>query len=251
MSDWPFPKLFAHRGGGTLAPENTVAAMKKGHQLGYQAVEFDVKLSSDGVAILLHDATLGRTTSGSGKVSELSYDQLAREDAGAWQSPQFAGERVPRFTEIAHWLIAHDMRANVEIKPCPGRESETGQLVGNLCRDLWLGHIAQPLVSSFSSEALTAARTAAPALMLGLLVKDFDESQFHILERLGCVSLHCHHGALDTASVERIHARGFRVMTYTVNDVSRAIALFSMGVDGIFTDRLDAMKAAFADFIHT
>lgn len=249
MKTWPYPKLFAHRGGGTLAPENTLAAMRKGHELGYQAVEFDVKLSADGVAVLMHDAVLGRTSSGRGQVNALTYDQLAREDAGSWHSPDYAGEPIPRFTQVAQWLIAHGMQANVEIKPCPGREVETGQLVGSLCRDLWLGEAVQPLVSSFSAEALAAARSAAPTLKLGFLVQDFDQSHLQILQRLGCVSLHCHHAGIVQSSVDQLHAAGFRVMAYTVNDVSCARMLLSMGVDGLFTDRLEEMKAAFADLI--
>ena len=70
MKNWPYPTLFAHRGGGVSAPENTLAAIKMGHAQSYIAVEFDVKLSQDGVALLMHDATLERTTDGSGFVAE-------------------------------------------------------------------------------------------------------------------------------------------------------------------------------------
>lgn len=245
MNTWPYPKFFAHRGGGTLAPENTLAAMKKGQELGYQAVEFDVKLSADGVAILLHDPVLGRTATGEGEVAKLSYDELARQDAGSWHSPAFAGERIPRFTEVAQWLIAQGMQANVEIKPCPGREVETGHLVAGLCRDLWLGQTVQPLVSSFSAEALRAARKVAPKLPLGFLVKDFEDSDHATLEALACVSLHCHHGAVDEQLVRSLHDRGYRVMVYTVNDVAQARGLSAIGVDGLFTDRLSEFKSAF------
>lgn len=249
MKAWPFPKLIAHRGGGTLAPENTLAAMRMGHALGYQAVEFDVKLSADGVAILMHDPVLGRTSTGSGEVCRLPYDELARQDAGLWHSPQFAGERIPRLTEVAAWLLAHGMRANVEIKPCPGRDIETGHLVGNLCRDLWLGHKVQPLVSSFSVAALTAARRVAPDLSLGLLVKDFEPEHVSVLESLGCASLNCHHAQLKPAMVDALHDRGYRVMVYTVNCVDRASELAVWGVDSLFTDSLSEMKSAFPDWL--
>jgi len=245
MKSWPYPKLIAHRGGGTLAPENTLAAMKKGHELGYQAVEFDVKLSADGVAILMHDPVLGRTSSGSGDVRDLAYDELAKQDAGSWHSPAFAGERIPRFAEVTHWLQAHGMSANVEIKPCPGRDVETGHLVGNLCRDLWLGQSVQPLVSSFSHEALVAARQVAPTLAIGYLVKDFLPEHLAALESLQCVSLHCHHGNLTAANIDGLHDKGYRVMVYTVNEVERVQTLLTWGVDGIFTDKLDEMKHAF------
>lgn len=249
MKPWPYPKLFAHRGGGTLAPENTLAAIQVGCALGYQAVEFDVKLTADGVAILMHDPVLGRTSTGHGEVARLAFDELVREDAGSWHSPAFRGERIPRFTEVAQWLISHGMQANVEIKPCPGREEETGHLVGGLCRDLWLGQPVQPLVSSFSSTALTAARKVAPGLPLGFLVEEFQESHLAPLDALRCVSLHCHHKAVSREVVKTLHATGTRVMVYTVNEPEHAGQLFDLGVDGLFTDRLDAMKQAFPHFI--
>lgn len=251
MTPWPYPTFIAHRGGGTLAPENTLAAMRVGNEQGFQAVEFDVKLSADGVAILMHDAVLGRTSTGQGEVRNLTYDELAQQDAGAWHSPRFSGERIPRFTEVALWLQARDMRANVEIKPCPGREVETGHLVANLCRDLWLGHPVQPLVSSFSHEALQAARRVAPGLDLGLLVLDFRPEHIALLETLSCVSLHCHHETAAPAMVEALHGKGYRVMVYTVNAVERARELLAWGVDGIFTDQLQDMRAAFPLLIKT
>ena len=83
MTDaWPYPRIFAHRGGGTLAPENTLAAFRLGQSLGYRAHEFDVKLSKDNVAVLLHDATLERTTNGTGRAADFDYAQLAKLDAG-------------------------------------------------------------------------------------------------------------------------------------------------------------------------
>src|SRR6187397_2491801 len=87
MKRWPYPRLFAHRGGGSLAPENTLAAVKLGQSLGYRAHEFDVKLTKDNVAMLLHDATLERTTTGKGRAADFTWKELAVLDAGAWHSP--------------------------------------------------------------------------------------------------------------------------------------------------------------------
>ena len=117
---WPYPTLFAHRGGGSLAPENTLAAMKCGYAQGYGAVEFDVKLSADNIAFLLHDDTVDRTTNGQGLAAAMTMDALEKYDAGAWHSARFAGEKIPRFSAIAQYLHGLGMMANVEIKPCPG-----------------------------------------------------------------------------------------------------------------------------------
>ena len=75
---WPYPKVLAHRGGGRLAPENTLAAIRCGYEHGFRAVEFDVMLPADGVPILMHDDTLGRTVAGSGSVAELGSVELSR-----------------------------------------------------------------------------------------------------------------------------------------------------------------------------
>jgi len=91
MKAWPYPRLFAHRGGGSLAPENTLAAIRLGQSLGYHAHEFDVKLSKDGVSMLLHDATLERTTTGKGRAADYPWADLVKLDAGAWHSAEFRG----------------------------------------------------------------------------------------------------------------------------------------------------------------
>lgn len=94
---WPYPTLFAHRGGGIHAPENTLVAIKTGHAHSYAAVEFDVKLSGDSVAILMHDSMLERTTNGRGRVADTVASELESLDAGAWHSDAFRGERVRGF----------------------------------------------------------------------------------------------------------------------------------------------------------
>src|SRR4051812_20648471 len=98
---WPFPRVIAHRGGGRFAPENTLAALRKGHELGYCAVEFDVMLSADGQPLLIHDETLERTTNGRGLVAGLDLEALEQLDAGAWFGPAWRGERLPSFRSAA------------------------------------------------------------------------------------------------------------------------------------------------------
>ena len=247
MKNWPYPTLFAHRGGGSLAPENTMAAMKMGHAQSFAAVEFDVKLSQDNVALLMHDATLERTTSGHGLVAEQSMAQLETFDAGAWHSEEFRGERIPRLTAISKYLHAQGMMANVEIKPCPGREIETGRIVAALCEELWRDRLVKPLLSSFSMEALRAARAAAPDLPMGLVVGVPEDKHLAFLGELGAVSLHCHHQHLTAELVRFMHHRGYRVMTYTVNARSRFGELLEMGVDGVFTDNLHEMAKHFPE----
>lgn len=245
MKNWPYPTLFAHRGGGILAPENTIAAMKMGHAHSYAAVEFDVKLSQDSVALLMHDTSLERTTNGRGFVAEKSIAELETYDAGAWHSEQYRGERIPRFSAISKYLHAQGMMANVEIKACPGREIETGCMVAELCEELWRDRLVKPLITSFSVEALQAARIATADLPMGLLVEIAEEQNLPVLEQLGAVSIHCDHQHISADLVRLFHGHGYHVMTYTVNEHPRVAALLDMGVDGIFTDNLEVMAKHF------
>ena len=247
LKNWPYPTLFAHRGGGALAPENTLAAMAMGHKYSYRAVEFDVKLSHDNVAVLMHDASLERTTDGIGLVCEKNISQLESLDAGAWHSETFRGERIPRLTSISRYMHSIGMMANVELKACPGRDLETGRVVAELCDALWQDRLVKPLISSFSMEALRAARDAAPTLPMGLLVGAPVEKHLTFLNELDAVSLHCHHEKVTAELVHFFHRHHYRVMTYTVNEPSRVRALLHMDVDGIFTDNLEVLAKQFPE----
>jgi glycerophosphoryl diester phosphodiesterase len=242
LAAWPYPRLCAHRGAGKLAPENTLTAMRVGHAHGYRMVEFDVKLSADNVSFLLHDATLERTTSGRGRADALPWRELARLDAGGWHSAKYAGEMVPTFGAIARWARAHDVRCNVEIKPTPGRERETGAAVALDAAALWRDAEVPPLLSSFSEIALDAAREAVPTLPRALLLDQLPADWLERLRRLECVALDANHNALDAAVVERAHAAGFRVACYTPNEAPRIAELHALGVDTVITDAIETVS---------
>jgi glycerophosphoryl diester phosphodiesterase len=243
LPPWPYPRLCAHRGAGKLAPENTLTAMRVGHAHGYGMVEFDVKLAADNVAFLLHDATLERTTSGRGRADALLWRELSRLDAGGWHSAQYAGEMLPTFAAIARWARAHGVFCNVEIKPTPGRERETGAAVALDAASLWRDAEVPPLLSSFAESALDAARDAAPALPRALLLDELPEDWLDRLARLGCVALDTNHRAVTADVVATAHRHGYRVCCYTVNELDRVAELASWGVDTIITDAIDQIPA--------
>lgn len=249
MTDWPYPRLFAHRGGGALAPENTLAALKLGARLGYRASEFDVKLSRDAVPFLLHDTTLERTTSGTGIAGEFDWKSLGALDAGSWHSPAFRGEPPPRLDEVARFIVGERLLANVEIKPTPGLGRETGEAVARACARLWAGAGVPPLLSSFDFEALEAAREAEPRLPRGWLVEVPRDEDFDRLARVEAVSLHCSHQAVTPELVARVHGGGWRLLAWTVNDPERARHLLDAGVDGLFTDNLEAFAERFPEYL--
>ncbi len=239
---WPGPRRIAHRGGGRLAPENTMAAMREGVARGYRGVEFDVVLTADDVPVLMHDPDFGRTVAGGGSVATTTWDELSTRDAGAWFGAAHRGEPVPRYADVLAFCRAHGVWMNVEIKPAPGLEERTGRIVG---RDTaaWLaadgGPAAGLLFSSFDRGALAAARLAAPQVPRGILFEDLPDDAIDVARALGCVSVHADHRCLDATVIARLHAAGFAVLAYTVDDPDRADALTRAGLDALFTDRLD------------
>ncbi|WP_144111112.1 glycerophosphodiester phosphodiesterase [Paraburkholderia sp. BCC1886] len=239
-TDWPYPTLIAHRCGGTLAPENTLAGFDACVRYGYRMVEFDAKLSADNQLFLLHDDLLERTTNAQGAAATQAWSQLATLDAGSWFDASFAGTRLPTLAEAAARCARDGIAANIEIKPCAGRDEITGRLVANGAASLWQGQTA-PLLSSFSFDALAAARDAAPHLRRGMLFEDVPAEWLRIVRELDCVSLHADHASLSEPLVAEIHAAGLRVLAYTVNDPERARLLAQWGVDMICTDRLDRL----------
>jgi len=250
---WPYPRILAHRAGGKLAPENTLAALKRGMQAGFRAVEFDVMLARDGVPVLMHDDMLGRTVAGSGSVAGIDALALARMDAGAWFGSDHVGEPVPLFLEFAQYCKAHGVWMNIEIKPVPGHEAATGTTVARMAaalfaEELAAGDVARaPLLSSFSETALAAARDAAPQLPRAWLVKSPPRGWERRARALGAVALHVSHHALDKpGQAAAIKAAGFGLFCYTVNDPARARTLLDWGVDGLCTDRIDLIGPDFA-----
>lgn len=239
---WPYPPIVAHRGAGKLAPENTLAAMRLGASLGQTMFEFDVKLTADGKPILLHDALLDRTTNGRGLASALTLAEISQLDAGSWLSAQWAGEPVPTLSNIIRWLRANGLMANIEIKPTPGQEAQTGAAVAIMAAHAWEGQGVPPLLSSFSEVALEAALKAVPQLPRALLLHHLPEDWLARLRALQCVGLDAHHEALSPEVVSLARSEGFRVLTYTVNDPARAALLREWGVDVVITDAVDRIK---------
>lgn len=242
MQPWPYPKIVAHRGAGRLAPENTLAAIMHGHSLGQRMFEFDVKLSADGVAVLMHDAGLERTSNGSGLVGAHDWSVLSTLDAGSWHSPQYAGEPIPTLERVARWLLGRQLMANVEIKPSPGTEALTGAEVAGVCARLWHAATVPCLLSSFSETALDAARQAAPALPRALLMDRFTPDWLARCQALGCVAADWNAAVPGPALLRDAHAAGLRVLVYTVNDPRVARQLLAWGTDAIITDAVDQLR---------
>jgi glycerophosphoryl diester phosphodiesterase len=238
-SPWPYPFWIAHRGAGRAAPENTLAAFRAGLAAGFRMFECDVKLSADGVPFLLHDTELERTTSGHGLAGDQPWAALSQLDAGAWHGPAFAGEPLPTLAALARCLCANGANANLEIKPTPGTERETGARVAAQAAALWAGQPAPPLLSSFSVEALEAARDAVPALPRALLLERLDDGWAEAAAALGAVAVVFHAPLANAGHIAALHAAGRRALCYTVNDEAEAERLRGAGIDGLITDAIE------------
>lgn len=243
---WPWPRVLAHRCGGLLAPENTLAGLNAAQAVGCGGVEFDVMLSGDGSAFVIHDETLGRTTDGSGEVSEASDESLNALDAGSWFDPRFAGERIPRFEHVARRCIGLGLAANVEIKPAPGWDAPTARVVASAAAEFWRGERSLPLLSSFSDIALAVAAEIAPHLPRGLLVEAVPDDWSARCRKLGVVALHAEASQMSEALARAIRAEGLWLVVYTENDPACAMRLLAWGVDCIITDRPDIVRMASA-----
>lgn len=241
--DWPYPFWIAHRGAGTRAPENTLAAFRHGAQHGYRCFECDVKLSADGVPFLMHDATLERTTSGRGTGGDLPWAALAQLDAGSWHGRWHAGEPLPTLANLARWVRANGFTLNIEIKPTPGHEEATGRVVAEQVRALWAG-ATPPLLSSFRPDALRTAMEAAPELPRGLLLDELWPGWEGVAQALAVQAVITNHVLMDSALVQRLHAAGRRALCYTVNEPADAQRLIEAGVDGLITDAVDRFAPA-------
>lgn len=236
------PAVVAHRGASAAAPENTLAALRLAAAMGARWAECDVRLSADGVAVVLHDATLERTTDGRGPVAARTAAELAALDAGGWFDAAFAGERVPTLAAVTAEASRLGLGLNLEIKAeSAAAAGATADAVAPVLA-AWSGAL---VVSSFHATALAALRETAPALRRGMLCRRrVGTAELAIAHALAAVSLHADRRAFAAATTARIAAAGLWPVAYTVNDAAEAARLWRAGVATLITDTPDRLLAA-------
>lgn len=238
------PRIIGHRGAAAHAPENTLAGLRKAAELGCTMVEFDVKLTRNRVPILMHDDTLDRTTNGQGAVVNADFAAIRTLDAGRHFSPDFAGERIPTLEEALKLALELGLAVNIEIKPCPGRDVETATVALSQARALWPSDRPAPLISSFSVDALAAARDAAPDWPRGYLIWDRPATWSAIADTLDVATINVSAIRETPETIAEYRATGRPVLAYTVNEAAHAAALYEAGVAALFTDAPDRIAAA-------
>lgn len=220
-----YPRIIAHRCGGHLALENSLAGLLAAHRVGCTAVEFDVMLTVDRVPILMHDETLERTTHCHGEVARMTLAEIRRCDA-----------RVPTLAEAIDFCQRLKLWVNVELKPTAGHEEETGEVVARWLEDHWQG---PGVISSFSEKSALAARHVLPDMPFALLCEALPADWQMRFERLRACAVHLAADRVDAAAAACLAAAKTPWAAWTVNDPTEARRLFSLGAAGIFTDRPD------------
>jgi glycerophosphoryl diester phosphodiesterase len=224
------PRVIGHRGAAAYAPENTLASFREARRRGATWVEIDVKLTADGVPIIMHDDSLKRTMGIDRRVAATSRAQLPKD--------------VPTFEEAIACFAELGLGCNVEIKPCEGREVETARVTVETLRRCWPASLPPPLLSSFKAASLVAAREAAPEFARAILLGEIERNWRVRAEEVGAVGVNTNGTKLTAPQAVDIRKAGYALSVYTIDDGDIARALVGMGVDCIITDAPDVILAA-------
>jgi glycerophosphoryl diester phosphodiesterase len=218
------PAVVAHRGYSAVAPENTLAAIAAAGRLDVEWIEIDVSTSRDGVPYVLHDATVNRTTSGSGALAELDSADVDALDAGSWFSPAYAGQRVPSLTSVVELGVP----LLVEVKA--GDLTEIARVLRTAT--------APVMVQSFDERALAAI---GPEFPRGLLRGPLDDDPIAVARSSGVQAYNPYWEAIEGETVSALQGAGVQVMAWTADTPEAWSALCDAGVDGIITNRPGAL----------
>ena len=227
----PRPLVIGHRGACGTHPENTGAGFEAAWQLGADAIEFDVRWSRDGEAVIIHDDTLDRTAGRPGRVGEMDWSELSTVDVGRLRGTEFEGQCLLRLDEvIERW--ASQRLLNIEWK-------DDVESLGQR----WLARLANHphrenlLVSSFNPSDLLAFHRDAPDVARGFLFETaMEDLHIEFARKTECVSLNGAFNAIDAASIRRVATAGFPMLLFTVNEAKDMVAALQRGARGLFTN---------------
>ncbi len=229
LNTLPTPVIFAHRGASAHAPENTLAAFLLAYKEKADAIELDVKLSADGIPVVIHDPTVERTTRGKGAVADLSLSALKKLDAGG-------GQKIPTLEEVFE-AVGGKMLINIELTNYKTRKDA---LVDKVVKAVKRHALAESVIfSSFLPENLARAAALLPQTPRGLLTLPnlFGWFARRVSFKSGDYqALHPHLRDVSRSEIEKIHAMGRRVHVWTVNQAEDMRRLTEWGADGFFTD---------------
>ncbi len=227
-------RVIGHRGVPRLEPENTLASFRRAVDLGADGLELDLRITRDGRFVVLHDATLGRTTSGRGWVHLRAAAYVRQVDAGAWFRGRSGTDRVPLLEEVLDELPPH-LLLNLEIK------------AGIMGVHRWRSRLSRAvvvrgaehrvLISSFSAQVLRSIRWLNPELRLASLGESVERAL-----AVGAVALHPRAAATDATLVAQARAAGLLIHPWDANERTELERLLALGVDGIITDEVRLLR---------
>jgi glycerophosphoryl diester phosphodiesterase len=231
-----FPRVIAHRGASHYAPENTQAAFELAAKMGAKMVEVDLHLTKDHNIAIIHDPSVNKCTNGTGKVLEMTTEELSALDAGSWFSDAYQGQKVLMLAPFIELLTRLDLTVNLELKPIPDFEIQLATIAQQIIKQYWPANKPWPLFSSFSVVALEAIREVFPEAPRGLLLDKWQKNSLAIAQDLECCSVNLSKQIVTAKNIEQIKAVDKKILVYTVNQKEKAQTLFNIGVDGVFTD---------------
>jgi glycerophosphoryl diester phosphodiesterase len=232
--------VIAHRGASGHAPENTLAAFRKAVSLGAPFIETDLQLSRDARFVAIHDATVDRTTGGSGAVHNFTLAELRQLDAGSWFGSEFTGERIPTLEEIFAFSKKHDVVFYLELKPSGSWGGEHA-LIGALRES---GEIPRSVVISFDTAILESLRKLEPTLMTGVLYEGQIDRPVDRAVEIGARQVAVRGDLVTPALLADARKKDLQVVCWTVNHPAHMRLLIDAGVDGIMSDYPDRLVAA-------
>ena len=216
----------AHRGGESHAPENTFAAFDNVPSLGTNWVESDLRISADGEVVLIHDATVDRTTDGTGAVCEMTVAELEILDAGSWFSPQYTGQRIPTLSEFFQRYKGH-LKSMMEIKDA-GHVEE--RLVELIAKDDLYGEV---VIIGFDRESLERVKSLDERVAVGWTALDPTDANVDAAIAMGCHHIGIGHKRITAEVVAHINGRGMPVRSTNVPDVETMRHVVASGVMGM------------------
>jgi glycerophosphoryl diester phosphodiesterase len=244
------PLVIAHRGHSIALPENTMAAYRRAVELGTDMIEADVNITRDGQLVMMHDPTLDRTTTGSGRVSASTLDETLALDAGSWFGAQHAGIRVPTTEELLRFAAETATLMCFEVK---GADPDEADRIAVDLVDLFVRHdaLGWAFMSSYHHRALAVARARVPELLLAPerlpdhVPADPAQASGQALA-LGAPVLQNHWRFTTTALVERCHADGVALWAWPTTEPDGIELSLDVRVDGVMGDDVAAMVEAVA-----
>lgn len=220
----------AHRGASGIAPENTLAAFKKAIEIGVDAVELDLHGTADGEIVVIHDASLDRTTDYRGFINQTALETIKRADAGGWFGAEFAGEPVPTLAEALE-CIEDKTVALLEIK-----DPLIAEVVVAKIRETHALNLT--VIISFHTTVLETVRALEPRIPTGWLIGSHNndvppEQLCQQLSELGSSLLNVNHQLITAEFAYEVRRRGIALWCWTVDDVVRMREMKTFGVQGI------------------